>query len=231
MLATRSSSTTALLVRTFQLLAVVLLSAAAVCAQSDSATPAAAPILSFGKEGPKTEQAREVVLQILRSRNACTDWFQSKDADPFETFQSLKLELDRHGQLDVIESWQPGDILFSRQPYVARSMEYGGPFSTIVLNANGAFYRSQGRVRRVTAELGPIIFRGTRMLTVGEYFGDTLEARIATLLHELGHIIGLLPPDADDLDGKSVRNTNEVLLHCRVDVESYAKEASHAARR
>ena len=52
-------------------------------------------------------------------------------------------------------------------------------------------------------------------LNVGFYDGDTPEARVAILLHELGHIIGRLPEDNDSWDGESSRNTMEVLQHCK----------------
>jgi len=52
-----------------------------------------------------------------------------------------------------------------------------------------------------------------------------------TLLHEFGHIIDLLPQDADNLDGQSVRNTDEVMRHCRPEVEARSKQASRRAGR
>jgi len=54
---------------------------------------------------------------------------------------------------------------------------------------------------------------------------------MVTLLHELGHIINLLPEDADDLDGKSLRNTSEVLRHCRTEIEARAFQAKQMAKR
>jgi hypothetical protein len=48
---------------------------------------------------------------------------------------------------------------------------------------------------------------GNRMLTVSTYNGDTPEAQITILLHELGHIIGRLPEDDDSWDGRSARIT------------------------
>jgi hypothetical protein len=48
---------------------------------------------------------------------------------------------------------------------------------------------------------------------------------MVTLLHEFGHIIDLLPEDADDLDGKSVRNTDEVMRHCRGEVQARSQLA------
>jgi hypothetical protein len=50
-------------------------------------------------------------------------------------------------------------------------------------------------------------------------------------LHEFGHIIDLLPEDADNLDGKSVRNTDEVLRHCRAEVEVRAQHTKQSAKR
>ena len=97
---------------------------------------------------------------------------------------------------------------------------------TLAINAHGAFYRAQGNAVKVIPEGGPVHVDGTRMLTVGAYRGDTLPAQMVTLLHEFGHIIDLLPEDADNLDGKSVRNTDEVLRHCRAAVEARSQLAN-----
>jgi hypothetical protein len=185
---------------------------------------------ALGKAGVKIARAREGVLAILRSDNACTEWFASKDATPAATFQSLSFLLDKHGPQDIFESAAVESILLWRQPYVASATQDGGPHTSIMINANGAFYRPQGNVLKVFQEGGPVQSDGTRLLTVGSYRGDTLQAEMVTLLHELGHIIDLLPEDADNLDGKSVKNTDAVLRHCRDEVESRAQQAKTAKR-
>jgi len=196
-----------------------------------SAQPAPAELSALGKAGEQIARAREEVLNILASENACTQWFESKDAAPATTFQSLNFSVDRHGPENILEWQQSGALFMSRQPYVAQSTQDGGPHTQITINANGAFYRSQGTVQKLLGEGGPRETEGARLLTVGSYTGNTLEAQILTLLHEFGHIVDLLPEDGGDGDGKSARNTREVLLHCRAEVESRSKEARHVAKK
>jgi hypothetical protein len=185
----------------------------------------------FGKAGLKIEQARRAVLDILYSKNACSGWFEAKDATPAATFQSLSFALDQGGPRDIFESRQSQFLAFFRQPYVARATQDGGVYTTITLNAYGAFFRSQGKVQREIEAGGPLQMDGVRSLTVGSYSGDTLPAQMVTLLHEYGHIIDLLPEDVDGMDGKSARNTNEVLNHCRPEVEAHSHAAKRAVKR
>jgi hypothetical protein len=198
---------------------------------SNSGDPVLAELSSLGKAGVKLARAREQVLEILRSDNGCTAWFRSKDAKPADTFQSLNFLLDQRGPKDVFESNLAESMVLFRQPYVARATQDGGAHTAITINAHGAFYRTQGNALKVVTEGGPVHSDGTRLLTVGAYRGDTLPAQIVTLLHEFGHIIDLLPVDADNLDGKSVRNTDEVLRHCRGEVEARSQLAKPTAKR
>ncbi len=192
---------------------------------NDSGDPVLAELTSLGKAGVKLARAREEVLDILRSENACTEWFASKDREPANTFQSLNFLLDQRGPADVFELKVAPSIVIFRQPYVARATQDGGAHTAITINAHGAFYRPQGNTLKVVPEGGPVQADGTRLLTVGAYRGDTRPAQMVTLLHEFGHIIDLLPEDADNLDGKSVRNTDEVLRHCRGEVEARSQLA------
>jgi len=118
-----------------------------------------------------------------------------------------------------------------RHPYVARATQDGGAHTAITINAYGAFYRTQGQVQKISQEGLPLQLDGTRVLTVGSYSGNTLPAQMITLLHEFGHIIDLLPEDADSLDGKSGRNTDEVLRHCRAEVEVRANRTGQPVAR
>jgi hypothetical protein len=191
----------------------------------DSGDPVLAELFALGKAGVKLARAREEVLEILRSENACTEWFAGKDAKPADTFQSLNFLLDQRGPTDIFESSGSASIITFRQPYVARATQNGGAHTAITINAHGAFYRTQGAARKVIPQGGPVHVDGTRLLTVGAYRGNTLPAQMVTLLHEFGHIVDLLPEDADNLDGKSVRNTGEVLRHCRGEVEARSQRA------
>jgi hypothetical protein len=199
------------------------------CNEAEDTVPA--DLSTLGKSGQKIARAREEVLDILRSQNVCAEWFGSKGERPAATFQSLSFSLDLHGQKDIFKSVREESFSVVRQPYVARATQDGGAHTTITINANGAFYRSQGQVLTLSQEGGPFKIQGTRLLTVGIYDGDTLPAQMVTLLHELGHIINLLPEDADDLDGKSLRNTSEVLRHCRTEIEARALQAKQMAKR
>jgi hypothetical protein len=199
------------------------------CNQAEDTVPA--DLSTLGKPGQKIARARQEVLDILRSQNVCAEWFRSKGERPAATFQSLSFSLDLNGQQNIFKSSREGSLFVVRQPYVARATQDGGAHTVITINANGAFYRPQGQVLKLGQEGGPLRMEGTRLLTVGIYDGDTLPAQMVTLLHELGHIINLLPEDADDLDGKSLRNTSEVLRHCRTEIEARALLAKQTARR
>ena len=199
------------------------------CNASADAVPA--ELSALGKAGAKIARARKEVLNILLAENACTEWFETKELSPAATFQSLSFFLDRHGPPDIFESTRERSIVVRRQPYVARTTQDGGAHTAITINANGAFYKPQGQVLKIGREAGPVQSEGTRLLTVGSYMGDTLPAQMVTLLHEFGHVIDLLPEDADNLDGKSVKNTDEVLRHCRSEVESRAQQAKETAKR
>ncbi|MGC1086983.1 MAG: hypothetical protein WA894_00990 [Candidatus Acidiferrum sp.] len=188
-------------------------------------------LLALGKEGIKIERAREAVVDILHSDSACTAWFETKDARPAATFQTLDFLIDRRGTRNVFESEIGQANFLVREPFVAQATQDSGAHTTITINAYGAFYRVQGTVERPVFAGGPLGMKGTRFLTVGGYTGDTLPAQMVTLLHEFGHIIDLLPEDADNLDGQSVRNTNEVLRHCRAEIEVEAQRAAQKAKR
>lgn len=186
---------------------------------------------AMGKAGRAISRAREKVLEILESSNACSAWFQEKDSNPAATFRTFSFELDRKGDEFVLKIIDPGPWNIFRSPYVAKVMQADGPYATITINAKGAFFRSEATVFEVSKEGGPSTPRGTRSLRVGPYMGATLPAQIVTLLHEFGHLIDLLPTDQDNLDGKSMHNTNEVLRYCGAAVEVPPKRSTLSATR
>jgi hypothetical protein len=200
-------------------------------AAAEANDPVAGELSLLGKAGARIAQARAEVLSILHSENACTAWFETKDAAPADTFRSLSYSIDWRGPQDISQ-WEPqSQILIWRQPYVAQATQDGGPYTAITVNANGAFFRTLGNVEKVSLEGGPAQKGESRLLLVGPYAGNTPQAQIVTLLHELGHIVDLLPPDADNLDGKSVRNTDEVLQHCKTEIEAYSKHSRQTAQK
>jgi hypothetical protein len=186
---------------------------------------------AMGKPGQTISRARKRVLEILETPNACSAWFEQKDSNPAATFRTLTFELDRKGDEYVLESRDlgPGEVF--RSPYVARVMQADGSYATITINARGAFFRVQATVQEIHKEGGPTLFRGERTLRVGPYFGATLPAQVATLLHEFGHLIDLLPTDRDDLDGKSLHNTDEVLRNCSAAIDALGGHSVFSAAR
>lgn len=190
-----------------------------------------AELNAMGKAGQKISRARERVLEILQTENACSAWFQQKDANPAATFRTLSFVLDRHGEEFILESRGLGSQNIFRHPYVAKVTQGDGAYGTITLNPKGAFFFSAARVLEVRKEGGPSSLRGTRLISVGPHAGDTLPAQVIALLHEFGHVLDLLPADLDNVDGKSVQNTHEVLRLCGAEVESRLQRNALATAR
>lgn len=186
---------------------------------------------SMGKPGQKILRAREKVLEILQAENACSAWFREKDPNPADTFRTLNYAVDRQGEEFILESKDPGNLTIFRNPYVAKVFQADGRYATITINANGAFFNPIAIVLQVWKEGGPIGERRKRATDVGPYAGDSTHAQVLVLLHEFGHVLDILPTDENNVDGKSVRNTNEVLRFCRSEVESKTKRATLSAAR
>jgi hypothetical protein len=177
---------------------------------------------ALGKRGETIVRAREQVLDILQQGNACTAWFQQAAPDPAEVFRSLHFELAMGEPRYVygMRDSERGQIL--KHPWAAKSIENGGPNSTILLNASGPFFNRISAVMQLDPRGMVARPDGNRPLTVSSYDGNTPEAQITILLHELGHITGRLPEDDDSWDGRSSRNTSEVLRHCKAETRAAA---------
>jgi hypothetical protein len=177
---------------------------------------------ALGKQGDTIARARGQVIEILQNGNACTAWFQEADPNPAEVFRSLHFELEMSGSSYVYGMRDNERGEFLKHPWGARSIENSGRNSTILLNAGGPFFNRSS----VVMQLDPrgLLLRptGIRPLTVGSYQGDTPEAQITILLHELGHIVGRIPEDDDSWDGRSSQNTAEVLRHCKIETRAAA---------
>jgi hypothetical protein len=186
---------------------------------------------SFGKKGQSILGARARVLEILAAGNACTAWFRDRAPDPAQLFRTLSFTVDRKAIDYVMERTGSGSSGVFVNPYVATVVQDGGEFQNVALNAGGAFFRPSATLVRLSKEGGPLQFRGARTLRVGPYMGNTLQAQITTLLHELGHVAGLLPLDTNDVNGQSAANTREVLRHCQPEIESAAKHRWLSASR
>jgi hypothetical protein len=181
-------------------------------------------LLGMGKRGETIAEARDQVLEILQSRNACAAWYQEADPDPASTFRSLEFFVDEKGPQHAYSMKDGQGERFLKQPYVASAFENAGRNAVIQFNARGAFFNRTSEVFEQDAGGGPLLRRGWHVLSVASYSGNTTAAQITTMLHELGHIVGRIPPDNDSWDRLSARNTAEVLRFCRPEIDAVARK-------
>jgi hypothetical protein len=182
--------------------------------------PIRVQLLTLGKPGLTVALARDDVIQILQSNNSCSAWFQEVDPNAASTFASLKFIIETNGPQEVLGVRSHSGEMLLKHPYSARAMQNAGRNSIVVLNAKGAFFVPFAVVlwqQDMSSAFHP---SGWRYLLVGAYRGDTLAAQITILLHELGHVVGRLPDDSDELRGQSGRNTAEVLRFCRAQIRA-----------
>jgi len=191
-------------------------------ALSVPADPVQLRLLDMGARGLAIEQAREHVLAILRADNSCSAWFRESNSDAAAIFESLNFSL-ADGPREVLKSRSSGEILF-QHPYSARVEENAGPDATILLNARGPFFVKIAGVLERQTPGGFLRPAGLRELRIGSYAGGTLPARMTTLLHELGHVLGRLPDDSDESRGLSMQNTERVLQACRAEINASARQ-------
>jgi hypothetical protein len=180
---------------------------------------------ALGKRGETILRARKQVLDVLQQGNGCADWFREADPAPGEVLRSLHYELEIEGPSYIygVKDVSRGQLF--KHPWAARSIQNGGQNSTIVLNANGPFFNRTSFVMQLDPRGIPARPDGLRLLTTSSYEGNTPEAQITILLHELGHIIGRLPEDDDSWDGQSSRNTSEVHRHCKNETRAAARNS------
>jgi hypothetical protein len=180
-------------------------------------------LLALGPRGLLIDQARQLVLAILASENSCSAWFREADPDAAAIFESLDFSLN-DGPKDVVTVKSASGEIFLKHPYSARVPENAGPNAIVLLNANGPFFVSAADILAHDSARGVARFAGRRELRAGPYAGNTLPARITTLLHELGHVIGRLPDDSDELSGLSEQNTQRVLHACHAEINAAARQ-------
>jgi len=142
-----------------------------------------------------------------------------------EIFTSAHYVVEAKGPLFIYSMADERGEQWLEHPWVASTSQNGGRGSLIRLNANGPFF---GEVSLLLYVNGASTLRpgGPHRLAVGPYSGNTAEAQIATLLHELGHIVGRLPDDNDSWDGRSSQNTLEVQRHCKPEIRAAARRKS-----
>ncbi|GAC1630373.1 MAG: hypothetical protein NVS9B14_00910 [Candidatus Acidiferrum sp.] len=169
-----------------------------------SADPARTALLALGSDGQAIFQARAEVLSLLSQTNACSAWFLSAEPQAAEKFRSMDFALDPSGSGEIIQfvSWREQSGYY--QPYVAKTGQNVGWGSTITLNANGAFFKTNARVRILGVAGDPGRLTASRPLAIGPFSAATLPARILATLHEFGHTVDLLPVDGDSFQEEAV---------------------------
>jgi len=187
----------------------------------------------YGKLGQRISQARAHTLSILSSENSCSSWYRQALPRPDEMFQTLRFVVDSSGQSEIFRVENAsGDFEFFH-PYVAQAGQNVGPGSTITINANGAFFRDHAVVRSSNGPVDPFSKQFMRILTVADFWGDTEQARILTLLHEFAHVLDMLPVDSGSPSAAflSVENTKAVLKNCKSQIELEAKQLKPITRK
>jgi len=188
-------------------------------------------LAAMGKPGKKIMRARDRVLEILQTENACSEWMRKTDANAAATFRTLDYAVDRHGE-EGVHAWRDAGSQYTyRDPYVARVGQDTGAYATVTLNMEGAFFQPQAQMLVVSKEGGAARISGTRFLNIGPYLGDSLNAQTLALLHEFGHVINLLPSDFNNEGGKSMQNTAEVLRYCRAEIDAKGRRGTLQAAR
>ena len=180
----------------------------------------------LGAAGYTVAVARQQVLAILRENNSCSAWYAQAEPDPEEKFASLRFQTDPNGEDSSIGVYDYFGVIY-REPYVARAQQDVGSGSTVTLNSNGAFFVSRAPIKLRLSGGGPLIPHAFKELHVGSYTGGSLYGQIATLLHEYGHIVGLLPVDRGEASSAllSTQNTETVVGHCRKQIEASINRA------
>jgi hypothetical protein len=189
--------------------------------------PIESELHQLGAAGYAIAVARQNILAILRENNSCSAWYAQAEPDPAQKFASLRFQTDPDGEASSIGEYDYSSVKY-REPYVARAQQDVGAGSTITLNSNGAFFVSRAPIRLRLSGGGPLIPQSHKQLHVGSYDGGSLNAQVTTLLHEYGHIVGLLPVDKGEAGSAllSSQNTETVLDHCRRQIEASINRAA-----
>jgi len=182
-------------------------------------------LLDLGHVGATIQRTRIAVMAILSEQNSCSAWFRAAEPEAAAKFRSLRFVVDSAGPGEITRLREGFDSIVILHPYVARTGQNVGWGSTIMLNANGAFFREIARVRTLHTPSDFTYDNTFRSLVVGNFSGASPAARILTVLHELGHVLDLLPVDSGVPAGPllSMRNTSAVLDHCGSQIRAHSK--------
>lgn len=180
-------------------------------------------LTTMGKRGAIVENVRERTIAVLQTNDSCSEWYEQSNPDVADVLRSLHYTIEDDQPSYTLRRYDNRGTQLLKHPWAAHAIQYGGRDSMVHLNINGPFFRRISPVLDLGARRWISPIDHTR-LAVAEFSGDTTEAQITILLHELGHVIGRLPLDTDSWDGQSSRNTVEVLRHCKPEITEAAQK-------
>jgi len=175
-----------------------------------SATPDSVEFLPLSNPRSPTEleQAYLDSFSILKYENRCSEFYGGPSAIAAlnELTKQIKpTHLDRH--IGIRMTGESSIVVNVRTGFTFRL------FKRAEINLDGPFYR------------GSAAFIRERVPQIGPFDPNTREARVTTVLHELGHLIRgrngrwLLPNDGQD-SGESEANTRRVLDVCGEEIRA-----------
>ena len=182
------------------------------------ASPIPSSIRASGREAEAIFRASTAALAILRSNNSCSEWFAKFDPNIAETFSSLQFWIERNGPEHIVQERSERGDWIEHGPYIARTSQSTGSGTNIAINRNGAFFQAQAEVYKIRWQGASELPTNTKQnLHVGPFDGATTQAQIITLLHELAHVVGAIPPDGLSPVGlnRSQLNTDLILKYCK----------------
>jgi len=135
-------------------------------------------LAAMGRHGASIIRARDDVLAILQTENGCSAWFEEESADTADVFRSLPYELVEGENATTVHMSQGFTAERWKNPWAAMAFEDGGKNSTIQLNTNGAFFKSTSPVNQVGPPRWLEPSFSLRVLRVGWFSGDTVQAQI-----------------------------------------------------
>jgi len=179
------------------------------------------------QRGEELERARQQVLVILQANGGCSAWLKETDPNVVEIFRSLRLRVVDEDVSYIQQTYDPRKGFLFKHPWAARTHELAGREALVEFNLNGPFFLSSLPVVQIASPIDAGRFHGFHALSIGSFRGNSLAAQMTTMLHELAHVIGRIPVDDDSWDGRSTRNTAQVLQHCKTEIRAAARAAEH----
>lgn len=187
--------------------------------------PVRTELALLGERGASIDRARQATIDILEGDNKCSSWFRRNEPKSAAVFRTVYFRVDENGPSVIHKVQDDRNEWHFFEPYVASAIENATPPASIMINAHGAFFYSYAPVQELVGNTAPHEICVAKRIGVGMYMGNTLSAQITTMLHELGHILGILPVDVGPgtTPEMSPHNTETIVRACHAEIESAQK--------